>query len=125
MLCLHMCKEILYLFLIPQTRLQIPDIQASLHDAREAGSAEIELGTLEDVLTSFQGLDEAGIEPELYGGLGDAVRQLVRWLRMINASGRLQNTEGQHHEVVLAGREVMTSPLYVHEEATVVQSMLS
>ena len=77
---------------------------------REAASAEIELRTLEDVMQSFQGVDELGIEPELYGGLGDAVRQLVRWLRMISSGGRLKRTEGQHHELVLAGSEVVSLP---------------
>ena len=75
-------------------------------ECREAVSAEIELRTLEDVLASFQGVDELGIEPELYGGLGDAVRQVVRWLRMLSSGRRLKHTEGQHHELVLAGAEV-------------------
>ena len=49
---------------------------------------------------------EGSDEPELYGGLGDAVQQLLRWLRRISSSGRLQRTEGQRHELILAGNEV-------------------
>ncbi|KAK9811933.1 hypothetical protein WJX73_000684 [Symbiochloris irregularis] len=75
---------------------------------REAASAEIELRTLEDAAAQFQSmLGEDSDEPELYGGLGEAVQQLLRWLRRISSSGRLQRTEGQHHELSLAGNEAL------------------